>query len=529
MTEAQRLRYLEWKWERLRERESREPSIPAQRGHNAGHLVAENLAAVRRALSGAGVRHTVLPAPDSYAPTVVVGEADASRTAEALGALSAEDGWVLRTRQAQRQPVARSAKPADGAAPMVPGDREGGLLSARVYRNVDAPARRLNSRAETVTVLVYTALGEGIERVDGDEFTPGTLHRHPRHPATTVAYFEPDTWAEYSGDATFTPAWPPLIDAVTDPIDVVYTWVDGNDPAWLARKAERTGDTEREEYNDAADVPSRYADRDELRYSLRSLEMYAPWVRHIYIVTDRQRPAWLVEGHPRVTVVDHSEIFSDPSVLPVFNSHAIESQLHHIPGLSDRYLYINDDIMFGRPVAAQTFFGPGGLTKFFRSKAVLDVAEPSARDLPVLSAAKNNRALVRDAFGVTITQKFKHTPHPQRKDVLADLEATHADLFAQTQASVLRHPKDISITSALHHYWAYASGRAHEGSIRYGYLDLARPDVRSQLALLRQRRNLDVFCLNETNATPEQMAELDQIVPAFLEQVFPVPSSFEAA
>ena len=37
----------------------------------------------------------------------------------------------------------------------------------------------------------------------------------------------------------------------------------------------------------------RFTDWDELKYSLRSLEKYAPWVRHVYIVTNGQIPSWL--------------------------------------------------------------------------------------------------------------------------------------------------------------------------------------------------------------------------------------------
>ena len=38
---------------------------------------------------------------------------------------------------------------------------------------------------------------------------------------------------------------------------------------------------------------SRYRDNNELRYSLRSLAKFAPWIRHVYIVTNGQIPYWL--------------------------------------------------------------------------------------------------------------------------------------------------------------------------------------------------------------------------------------------
>ncbi len=93
----------------------------------------------------------------------------------------------------------------------------------------------------------------------------------------------------------------PDIDAVPFPIDAVYTWVDGSDPVWQARKAAALGVRTRPSSAGLASNDSRYASRDELRYSMRSLVAYAPWVRHIYLVTDDQVPAWLDRDHPMVT------------------------------------------------------------------------------------------------------------------------------------------------------------------------------------------------------------------------------------
>ena len=79
-------------------------------------------------------------------------------------------------------------------------------------------------------------------------------------------------------------------------IDLVYLWVDGNDPVWLAKKnaylpADRQVDPE-------AAGECRFVENDELRYSLRSAERYAPWIRRVYILTDDQTPAWLDTSNP---------------------------------------------------------------------------------------------------------------------------------------------------------------------------------------------------------------------------------------
>lgn len=83
---------------------------------------------------------------------------------------------------------------------------------------------------------------------------------------------------------------------------------------------------------------------------------YAPWVRHIYLVTNGQIPSWLDLDHPRISVVTHHDIFTNKSHLPVFSSPAIEAHLHQIPGLSDKFIYLNDDVMFGMEVWPDDFY-----------------------------------------------------------------------------------------------------------------------------------------------------------------------------
>ncbi|CAI5744482.1 unnamed protein product [Peronospora destructor] len=155
------------------------------------------------------------------------------------------------------------------------------------------------------------------------------------------------------------------------PIDVVYTWVNGTDPRWRKEKefwhkhwiASLTGQPlpvwgEQEadvKGKDDSNSDNRFRDNEELRYSLRSLEKYAPWVHHIYVVTDGQIPAWLDIESPKLTIVKHETIFANKSHLPVFSSPAIEWNLDNIPGLSEMFLYFNDDVFLGSPVRPEDF------------------------------------------------------------------------------------------------------------------------------------------------------------------------------
>lgn len=314
---------------------------------------------------------------------------------------------------------------------------------------------------------------------------------------------------------------------VTFPIDIVYTWVDGADAAWLAKKQAAWSEVAPGTVSDLSANASRFLSRDELRYSLRSVQMYANWVRTIYLVTDDQVPTWLDTSDPRIRMVSHREVFGDTGHLPTFNSHAIESRLHRIEGLAEHYLYLNDDVFFGRSVSPEMFFHGNGLSKFFLSRAHVPLGASSSREAPVMSAGKNNRDLLQARFGRAVTHRFKHVPHPQQRQLVNEMEQVFAADFERTSRSQFRHPHDVSIASALHHYYAWFTGRAVPGDIRYYYADIGAPQTSARLRRLLRERDYDAFCLNDHDSDhvdPQRQAEL---IRGFLSAYFLLPSSFE--
>lgn len=108
--------------------------------------------------------------------------------------------------------------------------------------------------------------------------------------------------------------------------------------------------------NDDATGENRFSDKNELLYSLRSVEKYADWVRNIYIVTNGQVPSWLNTNHPQIKIVEHKDIYANKSHLPTFNSASIECHLHRIKGLSKKFIYLNDDFLFGKNVYYDDFY-----------------------------------------------------------------------------------------------------------------------------------------------------------------------------
>lgn len=322
----------------------------------------------------------------------------------------------------------------------------------------------------------------------------------------------------------------PCLPALTDftgPVDLVYTWVDGADPAWRRARDEAWARIHPGELNEHAANPERFRSHDELRYSLRSVDYFAPWANHVYLVTAGQVPDWLDTANPRITVVDHREIFADAAALPTFNSHAIEAQLHRIPGLNEHFLYLNDDVFLGRPVVPELFFHGNGLAKFFLSDQRIGAGPAGPADLPVDSAAKRNRALIEEKFGKSPQFKFKHTAHPQRVSTLRRLEQDFAAAHAATTHARFRTPADISIPSSLAHYYGYGTGAAVPADIAYRYCDIGQPGAQAKLLRLLRDRDADVFCLNEVGKSAVGLHRQESMVRQFLQSYYPVPSSFE--
>ena len=126
-------------------------------------------------------------------------------------------------------------------------------------------------------------------------------------------------------------------------MDIVITYVDGNDPLWQEDFRKAVG---------AEAIVKRYRDMGTFPYLFRGLEKYMPFTDNVFLVVSResQVPSWI--NRDRVKVVTHAEIVP-PEKLPLFNSCAIEQFLHRIPGLGEQFIYFNDDCFPVAPLAPE--------------------------------------------------------------------------------------------------------------------------------------------------------------------------------
>jgi hypothetical protein len=327
------------------------------------------------------------------------------------------------------------------------------------------------------------------------------------------------------------------------PIDIVYLWVDGNDAAWRAKRQaalQQLGSDSSSAMARYSNVEGRFRDNHELRYSLRALEKFFPQHGHVYLVTDGQRPDWLSPSE-RLTLVDHRDLIPEGS-LPTFDSGHIESWIHHIPGLSERYFYFNDDVFFGAPVRPDDWFSPDGFHVTWSDEP--EVSDEAMRmDATSLeNACRLSIQWLTDKAGVGTPGRapdpsyqhnfrtFAHSPRPMLKSVLLELEHTAPELFASVRSTVFRSWDKPTIISDFVLRWALAHGVASLRPYRHRYVSTGEADQHEQLqALLAEFGALDFFCINDTTDDAQTSDPRLQNVLTLLQSILPSPSGFEKA
>lgn len=246
----------------------------------------------------------------------------------------------------------------------------------------------------------------------------------------------------------------------SSPIDAVVTWVDGTCPFFINQKEHYALQHLGEQYSKEETSQHRYDTGEDLTICLLSIISFAPYIRKIFIVTN-ESPRCLDEvifqRHPewrmRIECVKHSVIFEGfEEYLPTFNSLSIETMLHRIPGLSERYIYFNDDFFLVRKTYPQDFFCDGlpKISGYLTSTRSLAVKYDSykARSsktvgfvIPMVNAAI--LANTEDCF-----PRLYHSPYVFRKSVLELFFKKYPDLIRHNIAHRFRDYEQFS-TAAL--------------------------------------------------------------------------------
>jgi hypothetical protein len=253
----------------------------------------------------------------------------------------------------------------------------------------------------------------------------------------------------------------------SEPIDAVITWVNGDDPL---HKEKLNAYLKSIGHIPKAAISTRFRETGEFEFCITSLIRFAPWLRHIYIVTDAQEPSFLgTLSHSkyaqRIKIVDHKVIYTGfEEHLPTFNSRSIVTMLWRIPDLSEQFLVLNDDLMLLHPVSPDTFFLNGKLVvrgnwktqhRYRLMRLFMHFLGLAKKDNNKQGIRPGNRVGQADASALAGYRKkyflVPHHPHPVLKSLLSAYLSSHPDILSKNISFRLRSAEQFLAESlALH-------------------------------------------------------------------------------
>lgn len=340
-------------------------------------------------------------------------------------------------------------------------------------------------------------------------------------------------------------------------IDFVQTWVDCNDPDWMARKEavwQQLFPEKKPLTKAKANDESRYREMGMFEFWFRGVEKFAPWVNKIYLITPRgQKPEWLNTAHPKLVLV-HQEDYLPSDYPPIFNSIPVEMHLHRIPELSEQFVLFNDDMFLLRPIALEFFFKDGlpclpadltlcdyfgynhwSMTCFNNYCVVNDHFNIydalwknrdkwfNPRVLGVKTALKN--FLCYKVNRTLSVKGYEHLPVAHLKSTFDAAWSACPSILDATSRQVFR--ANDQVNHLLFCAWNQAAGKFHpERPYSHGYHFNISTDQLDEICTLISNQSVPEVCLNDSdnNDNPEKC--FFAIREAF-NTIFPAKSSFE--
>lgn len=324
-------------------------------------------------------------------------------------------------------------------------------------------------------------------------------------------------------------------------IDIVIPWVDGNDPAWRAQKAQYSGAPLGD------DRVIRYRDWDNLQYVFRGIEKYVPWVRKVHFVTCGHLPPWLNVDAPKLNIVKHSD-YIPAEYLPTFSSHVIELNLHRIEDLSEQFIYMNDDFFFLKEISPEFFFRDGLPVdccmeiphQFFSGQidhiigedlAVINEKFPKRqtilRQKKKWFSPRQGKAMLKNLYMMPFACFCGfYNPHvqaPYLKSTWREVWEAVPQVLDKTCRDRIRSSENVN--QWLFRYWQFVTGKFYPSKPGAGRLfTIGRDDEQIREAICGQKWY--TVCLSDDDETLDFDLEKERIR-AYFETILPEKSSFE--
>lgn len=298
-------------------------------------------------------------------------------------------------------------------------------------------------------------------------------------------------------------------------IDLVITYVNSNDPEWQKVYKKYAPNVDNQEINGK----QRFRDSICFKYCFRCIEKYVPWIATIYLVVQSksQVPSWI--NTEQVKVVLHEDFIPEEH-LPVFNSQAIEMFLWNIPGLSEKFLYSNDDIYFVGPMTLEDFFEEDKVKTSFSSQSLngeMPLWKKAIINSGLLANTREQKELLNHNKYITPT----HTIRPYFKSKMIELYNAKKQ---EINDSITKFRNEKNYTIYLHDFYLRSLGLVVDKTYKAAY-----HSSNSSVGLIANTLiNPDVYkiiCINDTSE--EYDIEREKSIEQQFNKYFPKKSKYE--
>lgn len=306
-----------------------------------------------------------------------------------------------------------------------------------------------------------------------------------------------------------------------DKIDMVIMFVDMNDKEWQNRYNNyiKTHEIPIPEINN---VEVRSRDYGTLKCLLRSIDIYMPWINNVFLVVQSysQVPSWIDTN--KIKIVLHEE-FIPKEYLPTYNTFTIQTHVHRIPGLSEKFIFSDDDSIFCREMKETNFFINGKLVQHIRTLNSDSTNGSSSKYSHYFK--KNSTDVVKDFCHVKNDFYYMddHGVQAMYKSLNAQL---YNNIDISKHVSAFRDYNNIFRYSYL--VYALFKRKIVHTYDRVAYIDFFKRDINDFRRWLNNNRFKEQLSINDQDLNPEFDKELFyKMIEETLQQLFPSKSKYE--
>ena len=292
-------------------------------------------------------------------------------------------------------------------------------------------------------------------------------------------------------------------------MDIVITYVNGNDPVWKM---------DYEKYTNVKIMEKRFRDWGTLKYLLRGIEVNMPFIRNVYLVVSHpsQVPEWVDKENLKIVL--HKDIIPN-EYLPTFNCNPIEMHLHRIEGLDEEYLYFNDDMFPVGKCKAEDFFRDG--------KPVIGYYTHLFASGMYKKICRNSDRLARKVLGLNASMFFTRPQHicsPMLRSECNELYGKVEPEIRKTSSERTRTEDNLNQYLFLD-YMNY-KGLVIREKISNKHFSVAVASADKLRAFLRNPSR-SLVCINDVHLSEKRYEELRGVILDAFEEALPVKSRFE--